>query len=199
MVQFSLPDSHGNRCYRFSVAPGAVLLAGSRHRQVLPSVCARLVHTFWSLRIGFLTGCAPGVDHCFRRALSHSPYRGWTFVGCAFSARPSNSERLFSTVVVPPGLPAAVALARRTLYLAKRCALLVVFPDDPYTGAWGKGSTLAFGACMSQLKPAFVVSKTPPRPTGLYQVFPASLFGIVSGYWAVPHTVTEGGACDDLQ
>jgi len=198
MVQFSLPQFHNDRCYRFSLAPGAVLLAGSRHRQVPPEVCARLVHAFWSLRISFLTGCAPGVDGSFRRALSHSPYREWTFVGCAFPKRPSCSKRLFTTVVVPPGLPPAVALARRTLYLVKRCALLLAFPDDPHTGAWGKGSTLAFRTCVSQLKPAFVVSKSPPPPSRMYQTFPASLFGIVSGFWAVPHTVREGGACDDL-
>ena len=198
MVQFSVADAHDHRGYRFSLAPGAVLLAGSRHRQVPPSVCSPLVHAFWSLRIGFLTGCAPGVDGCFRRALSHSPYREWAFVGCAFPRRPSHSKGLFITVVVPPGLPPAVALARRTLYLVKRCALLVLFPDDPRTGAWGKGSSLAFGSCISQLKPAFVVSKSTPPSSPMYQTFSASLFGIVSGYWAVPHTVSEGGACDDL-
>ena len=112
MVQFSVPDVYDDRCFRFSVTPRAVLLAGSRHREVDFEVCTRLVHAFWSLHIGFLTGCAPGVDRCFRR----------------------------------------------TLYLVKRCALLLVFPDDPRTGAWGKGSTLAFRTCVSQPKPVFVVS-----------------------------------------
>ena len=198
MVQFSVPDTHDEECFRFSVAPGAVLLAGSRHRDLDAEVCTRLVHAFWSLRIGFLTGCAPGVDSCFRRALSHAPYREWAFIGCAFPRRPSHSRRLFTTVVVPPGLPSAVALARRTLYLVKRCALLLVFPDDPHTGAWGKGSKLAFRTCVSQLKPAFVVSTVPPPASAMYRIFPASLFGVVSGYWVVPHTVSDGGACDDL-
>ena len=113
MVQFSVPDTHDKGCFRFSVTPGAVLLAGSRRREVDAEVCSRLVHAFWSLRISFLTGCAPGVDRCFRRALSHSPYREWAFIGCAFPKRPSHSKRLFATVVVPPGLPPGVALARR--------------------------------------------------------------------------------------
>ena len=34
MVQFSVPDVYDDRCFRFSVTPRAVLLAGSRHREV---------------------------------------------------------------------------------------------------------------------------------------------------------------------
>ena len=31
----------------------------------------------------------------------------------------------------------------------------------------------------------------------LYHIIPASLFGIISGFWVVPHPVYEGGPCDE--
>jgi hypothetical protein len=200
MVQFQVSQTHSvtsHQDVRFALAPGAVLAAGSRHGRVPAQVCSHLVDSFCSRAVGFLVGCASGVDNSFRLALSRSEYVDFAFVACAFPNRIKKSYDLFASVVVPPGLSPAASLARRTLWMVKRCSMLLLFPDDPYTGTWGRGSTLAFNTCISQLKPAFVVTKIPPKKHPLYNLFPASLFGVVSGFWAVPHTIKDGGTCDD--
>lgn len=200
MVQFHVSQTQHKKQhngFRFCLTPGAVLAAGSRHGRVPEDVCSQLVGSFCSRNVGFLVGCAPGVDCSFRLALSRSKYTDSVFVACAFPNRVQNAYGLFASVVVPPGLSPRAALARRTLWMVKRCSMLLLFPDSPGPGSWGKGSTLAFTACVSQLKPAFVVTKHPPKPHPLYNVFPASLFGVVSGFWTVPHTIEEGGTCDD--
>ena len=46
--------------------------------------------------------------------------------------------------VVPKGLHPKAALRRRTLWMVKRSALVVLFPENPYDRDWGPGSRLVF-------------------------------------------------------
>ncbi len=63
---------------------------------------------------------------------------------------------------------------------------LVLFPDNPRTGAWGRGSSLAFRTATQQHKRVFVVTGIPPVGTRHTRVIPALLFAVVSGYLVVP-------------
>ena len=103
---------------------------------------------------------------------------------------------LFSSLVVAEALPAKATLRRRTLYMAKRCSLAVLVPEDPQNGLWGKGSSLLFRSCLYQLKPVFVVCSHPVKESVHYRVLPDNRFG-VSGYWVVPHPIKEGGYIDE--
>jgi hypothetical protein len=119
-------------------------------------------------------------------------------VGCAFPSRVSSPTiyGLFASVAVPQGLSPAAALRRRTLWLVKRCCMVVLFPEIPHTGQWGAGSRLVYRSALEQLKPVFVVCSSPPASSPEFRVLRSELFG-VSGYWVVPHPVAEGGSCDD--
>ena len=142
MVQFQVSQTQSQKQheeFRFCLTPGAVLAAGSRHGRVPEGVCSHLVESFCSQGVGFLVGCAPGVDNSFRLALSRSRYVDFAFVACAFPNRAKKSYGLFASVVVPPGLSPAASLARRTLWMVKRCSMLLLFPDNPHTGTWGRG------------------------------------------------------------
>ena len=81
--------------------------------------------------------------------------------------------------------------------MVKRCSLVVLFPESPKDGFWGKGSRLVFRASMYNLKPVFVISARPTANSVHYRVLSSTLFGAVKGYWVVPHPVIEGGTCDD--
>ena len=63
---------------------------------------------------------------------------------------------------------------------------LVLFPDNPRAGTWGRGSSLAFRTAVQQHKPVFIVTAIPPQATRSIRVRPASLCGIISGYLVVP-------------
>ena len=183
----------------FRIPARAALLAGSRNGFIDPQEAQRITAALASAGFSFLVGCATGVDACFRLTLAER--EAWsesTFVACAFEnrLRSSESRGLFASVVVPDGLSPAAALRRRTLWMVKRASLLVLFPDDPLTGRWGRGSTLAFRAATEQLKPVFVVSSTAPPRSPIYRVAAARLFDVASGYWAVPHPVAAG-TCDE--
>jgi hypothetical protein len=198
MVCFCIPPKQagGQESVQFSVASHPVLLAGSRHRIVPDELCQAIIQQFHHLGFHFYIGCAAGVDRCFRSALAESPYHNDGFVACAFASRvwQFRSLGLFAQVVVPPHLPPKAALARRTLWMVRRCSLAVLFPENPYDGRWGKGSRLVFRACMSHLKPVFVAGQNPPPISAShYQIVPGTLFELVCGYWAVP----EGGQCGD--
>jgi hypothetical protein len=58
---------------------------------------------------------------------------------------------------------------------------------------WGRGSRLAFDTARLNLKPVFLVTSNPPRPTAGETVCPSNLFGLIDGYWVVP----EGGIEDE--
>ena len=178
---------------RFRVPARSVLVAGSRHGHVDRHVCADLVQRLGTMGFGFYVGCASGVDACFRSALSHSRYRSRSVVACAFGSRvrTCRTQGLYASVVVPPDLSAKAALYRRTLWMVDRCSMAVLFPTDPQTGAWGKGSRLVFRSCVYHLKPLFVVGARPPE-SAYYDLYPDRLLGVVDGFWVVPHRYADG-------
>ena len=200
MVTFHVPThSQAADALVFRVPARAVLFAGSRHGRLPHSLATDLVDHLTDAGFGFLVGCAPGVDAAFREAVSHNTEaRQTTFIACAFGNRVRQSEKqgLTASVVVPDGLSAAAALRRRTLWMVKRSVLLILFPDDPASGHWGKGSRLAFHAALFQLKPVFVVTVKRPADSPHYRVIPDSFYGVMNGYWVVPHP-TELGTCDE--
>jgi hypothetical protein len=120
-------------------------------------------------------------------------------VACAFPRRKeySFSKGLLATKVVPDNLSPKAALHRRTVWMVKRCCMVLLFPEDPATGRWGKGSILAFKTALYHVKPVFVVATDPPKQSVHYLVFPANLFNIVDGFWVVPHPYEQGGTCDE--
>ena len=195
MCTFSVSSPSNPAGLRFPVRPQVVAFAGSRRGSLPESVTSSLVHAFYALDLTFLTGCATGIDGCFRQVFSHHPFGQHSMVACAFEsrARRFGGEDLGAFAVVPDDLSPAAALHRRTVWMVRRCGLLVLFPSDPVTGLWGKGSTLAFRTAVYNLKPVFSASPTAPPPSPLYRIYPASLFGIVSGFWVVP----EGGPYDE--
>ena len=176
----------------------SVAFAGSRHGSLNPELADRLVGSFCSLGDSFLVGCAPGIDACFRDALArHASARA--VVACAFRAREKRmgSTRLCALTVVPEKLSSAAALHRRTVWLVRRSSILVLFPLDPSTGRWGKGSRLAFNTALYNLKPVFVVTNKRPDPVPSFLIFAASLFDVLPGYWIVPCPEKQGGVCGD--
>jgi hypothetical protein len=193
MVTFSVPLSDGaaKRFFNFKVEPHAVLFAGSRHGSISDKTCSLLITAFGRLDFSFITGCAPGVDFCFRKALIDSEYKANCVVACAFRDRADKLKGLLQLYVVPEGLPPRVALAKRTLWMTSRCSLLVLFPSDPV----GKGSALAFKSAIYNNKPVFIVSNRKPKDSDLYSVYPSSLFGVVQGFWAVPPVYEKTGLC----
>ena len=88
------------------------------------------------------------------------------------------------------------ALRRRTLWLVKRSCLVVLVPEDPTTGQWGRGSRLVFRAALDQLKPVFVICSSSPKEAEHYRVVHSCLYG-VKGFWVVPHPISDGGPCDE--
>jgi hypothetical protein len=202
MVKISIPinehTQEGKQQYfTFAVHAQAVMLAGSRNLELPPTLCDNLVAKLYALRFHFFVGCAQGVDQSFRKALARTPANKNAFVACAFYERMKheNTCGLYASVVVPDKIPPAAALARRTIWMARRCQFLILFPDNPITGKWGKGSMLAFNSAVLNLKPVFVVSKTAPPSAPLYNIFPTSLFDVVDGCWVVPHPYENNGLC----
>ena len=59
-----------------------------------------------------------------------------------------------------------------------------------------RAASRAYRAALDQLKPVFVVTKHPPAESSHYHLVPSSYFGIVDGYWVVPHPVSAG-TCDE--
>ena len=204
MVTFTVSPSRNAGCgvaepFSFSVSQRMALLAGSRRLSLPQAVCRDLLHQLAYQGFHFYTGCAPGVDASFRQALITEDYSDKAFVACAFPGRmrTARSQGLFAQVGVPPGVPPKVALARRTLWMVKRSALVVLFPETPGTRTWGPGSKLVFRSALHNLKPMFVVSASAPH-TELAPVMPANLFGVVDGWWVVPHPQSPGGLVDEL-
>ena len=193
MVTFSVPvdDNKVKGFFEFKVEPHAVMFAGSRYLEVEDRTCSGLVKAFGELGFSFMTGCANGVDSCFRRALIGSEFKDKSIAACAFKDRADRLKGILPLYVVPDGLPPRVALARRTLWMTSRCSLLVLFPSEPF----GKGSALAFKSCIYNSKPVFVVSKTKPDMSKLYTVLLSSLFGVVNGFWVVPPVYQATGLC----
>ena len=189
MVTFSVPHRSGAHPVIFRVRPQAVAFAGSRNGAVHRDTASALVEGFGHLGFGFLTGCAPGIDRCFRAAFaSNKRVAERSIVACAFEDRSHRYSvcEVFATTVVPDGLSPAAALHRRTVWVVRHCSLLVLFPDNPATGIWGCGSRLAFNTARHNLKPVFLVTANPPKPWVGESICPSNLFGVVGGYWVVP-------------
>jgi len=164
--------------------------AGSRRGVVPAAVSSRLLSALSALDCRFVVGCAPGVDACFRSALAASAASRAT-IFCAFPSRVRTVQAsgLRAVCISSKGLSAAAALHRRTVTMVSGCDLLVLFPDDPATGSWGKGSSLAFNTAVQRHIPVFVVTEQPPAGTRQYRVFADSLCGVIKGYWVVPSYV----------
>jgi len=196
MLEFQVPikDRGSKRFFSFSVKTGSVLFAGYRRGFVSPQVCSDLISAFGRQGFSFLTGCASGVDRCFRYALAESDFTESSLVACAFKERAERVKGIFPLYVVPSGLPPRVALAKRTLWMTSRCSLLILFPSDPI----GKGSALAFKSAIYNNKPVFVVTSTRPAESDLYSIFPSSLFGVVEGYWCVPPVYADTKLCYEV-
>jgi len=203
MVQFNLPlppKHNGSQqgMYSFAVPQKTIMFAGSRNLNLQHNTCLLFIHILANLGFGFFIGCATGVDQAFRKALAHSPYHQKGYIACAFKSRTKLqcTYGLFSAVVVPEGLHPKAALHRRTLWMVRRCGMLFLFPDDPLTSRWGKGSTLAFSSALIHLKPVFVVTQHHIPHSLYYKIIPGCFCGQIPGYWVIPHTTCEGGACD---
>ena len=184
---------------QFQVRGRAAAFAGSRYAQVSEHICRPVIHCLHTLGFTFMTGCAPGVDQSFRRVLASPPYAQDSLIACAFDSRAHqfSTQALLAVRVVPAGLSPAAALHRRTVWMVRRSSLLVVVPENPNNGRWGRGSLLAFTTAVHNLKPVFVAGESRPSSSPLYRITAASLFGIISGFWAVPHPVYAGGPCDE--
>ena len=191
-VTFSVPRT----ALSFRVRSHAVAFAGSRNGVVRRDTASALVEGFHHLGFGFLTGCASGVDRCFRTAFASNPaFAERSIVACAFEERAHRYSvgEIFASVVIPDGLSPAAALHRRTVWVVRHSSLLVLLPDNPRTGVWGRGSHLAFDTARHHCKPVFLVTEKPPKPSAGETVTESNLFGILDGYWVVP----EGGPDDD--
>lgn len=177
--------------YRGSVVRGTVCFAGSRRGRVGKDVSGLLVRSFSSLGFNFCVGCARGVDGCFRKVLTELVSAGRWTVHCATQAHAQalrqKNLRAVCTVIRAPSI--ASALHRRTVGMVLKSSLLVLFPDDPSADSWGKGSRLAFDTAVKLHKPVFVVTAISPMETERTRVVASSLFGVVSGYWVVPHDI----------
>ena len=199
MVRISVPVRGGveaGRAFRFRVQPLGVLLAGSRSGVLPQGCCRQVVRRMSDAGFSFFVGCATGVDRCFRQALALENLAGKSFVACASRARLRRNCGLFASVVVPTGLSMAAALHRRTVWMVKRCCMAVLFPEGR-DGTWGPGSRLVLRAALDQLKPVFVAASGKPRAPAPAVVLRGSLYGLVDGWWVVPHPIHDGGPCDE--
>ena len=108
---------------QFPVRPQVVAFAGSRRGSLPEPVTTTLVHAFYAQDLTFLTGCATGIDGCFRQAIAKRPFEQRSMVACAFEsrARRFGSRGLAAFAVVPDGLSPAAALHRRTVWMVRSC------------------------------------------------------------------------------
>lgn len=172
--------------FQSSFTKGVVGFGGSRHGYVQEA--DMLVAALAQRQVSFVVGCASGVDFSFREALVAFASR--TTIYCAFPAQEAKftahgfSEFCTIACAVSP----AAALHRRTVNMVWACTHLVLFPDNPRTGAWGRGSRLAFNTAIERRKRIFVATSK-PLPfvgNGSIRVSCTSLFGVVSGYLVEP-------------
>ena len=171
-----------------------VTFAGSRNGSVAASIAAALIHCFFATGFSLITGCTPGIDACFRSVLGMSPFTEKSLIACAFAfrVRKFSAAGLPASLVVSDAPSPAAALHRRTAWAVTQSNLLVLFPRDPHSGRWGRGSTLAFSTAVRQIKPVFVAAPTPPPVSSEFHLTPDSLLGIVPGFQIIP----AGGTYD---
>ena len=166
-------------------------LAGSRRGLIADEVGTSVVAALSRQGFHVVVGCASGIDGCFRDAVARSAFAKRCTVHCAFPSRVGGAEALGLRAVccVSDVSSAAAALHWRTVLMVRECSLLVLFPDDPKTGTWGKGSRLAFNTAIQCHIPVFVVTGIPPLGTRQFQVEAGSFFGVIDGHWVVPQGV----------
>ena len=70
------------------------------------------------------------------------------------------------------------------------------FTDRVFVGCAFRGSRLVFRAALDQLKPVFVICSSCPKGSDHYRVIVSYLYG-AQGFWVVPHTISDGGPCDE--
>ena len=184
---------------RKSVRPGRVPVqkiriagfAGSRRGRVGGEVSLAVLTALVRQGFHFAVGCASGIDLCIRDAVASSGLVKQGTVHCAFPSRvrEAQSHGLKAVCRVADISSAAAALHWRTIFMVRECSLLVLFPDDPTTGRWGKGSRLAFNTAIQCHIPVFVVTTIPPLGTRQCRVKEGSLFGVIDGLWVVPQGV----------
>ena len=142
MVTFCVPrPERGCAAFRFAVCGCTALLAGSRGHEVGEQTCRDILGGLARLGLGFYVGCDGGVDESFRRALSHSPWRQDAWIACttrrrAWAARSLGLDALRGGA---GGLSREVARYRCTLWMVRRCALAILFPDCRHDGDVGSG------------------------------------------------------------
>jgi hypothetical protein len=165
--------------------------AGSRRGRIVEGVCTALVAALSRLGFQVVVGCANGIDCCLRNAVAGTALASRSTVHCAFPSRVREAEALgLAAVCRVAGISsAAAALHWRTVLMVRECSLLVLFPDDPTTGIWGKGSRLAFNTAVQDHIPVFVVTTIPPLGTRQLRVKEGSLFGVIDGHWVIPQGV----------
>ena len=196
MLHISVPQEGAHqtnhRWLTFEVPPAPVMFAGSRNGLVDSESARLLVQAFHNAGLSCSTGCATGVDESFRKAFSAAFREDLPdLVACAFESRLAEADRLGlpATYVSDPNMEPWEALRYRTQWLAYNCSLLVLFPDDPETGEWGRGSYLAFRTAKQLEKPIFVMSQSPPKPEedekDEYIIQNSDLFGLFQGTWLV--------------
>ena len=165
-------------------------LTGARRGSIPEHVLLPLIYTCCRFGHRFYVSDAPGVDACFRSELEiiaapkttvfcASAIRARSFRAAGFQVRRMNRN----------GLSVTHTLHQRTVAMVTECSILVLLPDDPRTGTWDESSRIAFNVAVQLHKPVFVVTTAPPLDTAQFRVFSASLFGVVSGYWALPFGV----------
>ena len=165
--------------------------AGSRRGRISREVCRALVMVLHQRGWRLLIGCCEGIDRCFRETAADLGAGSWCTVHCAFSRRVREVESIgLDAVCRVKEVPSpAAALHWRTVLMVRECSLLVLFPDDPKTGRWGKGSRLAFNTAIQDHIPVFVVTAIPPLGTRQLRVTGGSLFGVLDGHWVIPQGV----------
>ena len=165
--------------------------AGSRRGRIVEGVGTALVAALSRQGFHVVVGCANGIDCCLRNAVAGTALASWSTVHCAFPSRVREAKALGLNAVcrVSDAPSAAAALHWRTVIMVSECSLLVLFPDDPATGSWGRGSRLAFNTAIQYHIPVFAVTAIPPLSTGQFQIEAGSLFGVVDGHWVIPQGV----------
>ena len=194
MLQISVPKQGAHqtnhRWLTFEVPTAPVMFAGSRNGLVDSELARLVVQAFHNTGLNCSTGCATGIDESFRKAFSAEFREDLPdFVACAFESRLAEADYLGlpATCVSGPRMQPVDALRYRTKWLAYNCSLLVLFPDDPETGDWGRGSLLAFHTARQLEKPIFVVSSKPPKQADEKDaiVQESDLFGLFQGTWVI--------------
>ena len=109
MFAYCIPGFPLPQTFPLNIHPATVTFAGSRNGFLPASAVATIIHCFFAVGSSFITGCAPGIDACFRSVLAASPFTHQSLVACAFTyrARRLAAARLRASLVVPGNLSAA--------------------------------------------------------------------------------------------